>query len=734
MRIATVCLLASSLAMVSGVQAQVIRFGGAEERSSLATGDDTAESGLPDKVRPIDPALRQRSEATGSSDQGSAPTEPPVSRAPLILVAPDEAHDGILRQQGTRGRIVLEVFAATSGEAASLVLSYRNSIAVLPEASSVAVTINDREAGRFAPRAFDGFASETLHLPPGLLKPGLNRIVLDLQLFHRIYCSPEAWFQLWSDWDLSASGLLVHADAGQPPGMEDFRTALRAMAGSGRPLVIRRNAATLIDQAGTLDRLIGVLGAAAGGRLPPVELRAPYQLREQAPPPARVTFLASGRNHVEVRRGGDGAVVLVFEYPLGQLADVGRLADLLPPQPTPALAIPLLEPGTLQTLSSLGFEPFSGSDISSSRTIRFRLPEDWLILTNEPATLALVHSAMPGLPAGSQMVVRVNGEAVRLVRIDGTVPGSEDPLEIRFEGRRLQPGINSLEFQVALPGERPDQPCSRAAADRFLISPVSTLQVPASPRMVLPDLGRELARVEHADVRVSGDGLGLQAALQDLLTRTRAAADPDQEPGRMLHVIDLAHLPPLLQDRPDLREMALQATLQPAGGQPADPDPPAGRLELGALTLPTTGQMMTWLRFAFGPGQGSVEDWLQGRKAAAMLVLGGTVEPRRIWLVLGPEADPKEVLRDVRNSLVSPDRPQGEVALLDREGHWQSWRSDQVWPRLLEPIGPANLRAIVGAYVSWAPGLLVVAGLGVSWIVAIGAWLAIRGGRDKRQG
>ncbi|MGP3698942.1 cellulose biosynthesis cyclic di-GMP-binding regulatory protein BcsB [Rhodobacter sp. NSM] len=730
MRMATVWLLAGSLAMAEDARAQVIRFGGPEELSSPAAGEAPADSVLPDKVRPVDPALRQRSEATGSAPPGSAP----ALRAPLILVAPDEARDGILRQQGTRGRIVLETFVSAPGEAASLELSYRNSIAVLPEASSVAVTINDREAGRFVPRAFDGFASETLRIPPGLLKPGLNRIVLELHLFHRIYCSPEAWFQLWSDWDLSASGIMVPAEAGQPPRMEDFRAALRAMAGSGRPLVIRRNAATLIDQTGTMDRLIGVLGAATGGPLPPVELREPYQLRDQAPPPARVTFLASGRSHIEVRQGGDGAAVLVIEYPLGQLADMEALARLLPPQPTLVPAIPPLEPGAIQPLSSLGFEPFSGSDISSSRTVRFRLPEDWLVLTNEPAMLALVHSAMPGLPAGSRMVVRVNGEAVRLVRLDGSAPGSDGPLEIRFEGRRLRPGINSLDFQVVLPGERPDQPCARTEADRFLISPASTLQVPASPRMVLPDLGRELARVEQADVRVSGDGLGLQAVLQDLLIQTRAVPDPEQGSGRVLHVIDLARLPPLLQDRPDLREMALQAVLQPATGQQAEPDPLAGRKEWRAQAFPTTGQMMTWLRFAFGPGQGSLDDWLQGRKAAAMLVLGGAAEPRSLWLVLGPEADPGEVLRALRNSLFSPDRPEGEVALLDGEGHWQSWRSDRVWPRLLEPIGPANLRAVAGAYVSWAPGLLVVAGLGVSWIVAIGAWLAIRGGRKKRQG
>ncbi|MCE6949898.1 cellulose biosynthesis cyclic di-GMP-binding regulatory protein BcsB [Cereibacter sphaeroides] len=730
MRMATVCLLACSLAVAQDVKAQVIRMG--EDFPSLA-GNAPTDPALPDKVRPVDPTLRQRSEATGSSQPGPPSADSLSSLTPLILLAPVDAHDGILRQQGTRGRIEFEVFAATPGEAASLVLAYRNSIAVLPEASSVAVTINDREVTRFTPRAFDGFARETLRIPAGLLRPGPNRIVLELQLFHRIYCSPEAWFQLWSDWDLSSSGIALHRAAGRPLLMDDFRAALRAMAGSGRILVIRRDAVTLIDEAGTFARLIGILGAATGGSLPPVEVRDPYQLREPAPPPARVTFLASGRSHIGIRQGGDGAVVLVIEYPPGQLADLGGLASLLPPQPAAPPAIPALEPGTTQALSNLGFEAFSGSDIYSFQQLRFRLPEDWLILTNQPATLALVHSAMPSLPAGSRLVIRINGEAVRLIRLDGVL-GSEEPLEIRFEGRRLQPGVNNLEFQAILPGELPEQPCSRDTTERFRISPASTLHVPVSPRMILPDLGRELARVEHAEIRITGDGLRLQAALQDILVRPTAGTDPGHGPGRVLHVIDLDHLPPLLQDRPDLREMSIRSVLQPLSGQNADPGALAERPgQPGRLPL-TTGEVMTWLQLAVGPGQGSLDDWLRGRKARALLASGGPSDPDSLWLVLGPGADPARVVKALENGLVTPDRPQGAVALLDAHDHWQSWRSDRVWPRLLEPIRPANLRAVLGAYVSWAPGLLVVAGLGVSWIVAIGAWLAIRAGRARRQG
>lgn len=180
--------------------------------------------------------------------------------------------------------------------------------------------------------------------------------------------------------------------------------------------------------------------------------------------------------------------------------------------------------------------------------------------------------------------------------------------------------------------------------------------------------------------------------------------------------------------------MSIRSVLQPLAKQDADPGALAERPEQpGRLPL-TTGEMMTWLQLAAGPGQGSLDDWLRGRKARALLASGGPSDPDSLWLVLGSEADPGRVVKALENALDTPDRPQGAVALLDANGHWQSWRSDRVWPRLLEPIGPANLRGVLGAYVSWAPGLLVVAGLGVSWIVAIGAWLAIRASRDRRQG
>ncbi|ULB12204.1 cellulose biosynthesis cyclic di-GMP-binding regulatory protein BcsB (plasmid) [Cereibacter azotoformans] len=729
MRLATAGCLAFSLMLADGAGAQVIRFEGGDASPASPAGRPLAE-----EAGAVDVALRQRQEATGAAGDRAEPSAPrPAALAPLIPQGPARIGTSILRQQGTQGRLEFEVFAADPGGAASLILAYRNSIAVLPEASSVTLSVNGRDVARFAPRGFDGFVRETIPIPPGLLIQGLNRIVLEPQLTHRIYCSTEAWFQLWSDWNLSLSGLAMSHGADQPVLPEEFRAALRAMEGRAQPLVIRRDSTTLIDEKATLARLIGHLGAATGGSLPPVEPQHTHGLHRKPPSPARVTFLASDRSHVGFRRGGDGAAVLVIEYPPGQLADLDGLALLLPPEPAVGDPLPMLTPGRVQTLSSLGFEPFGSSATHSSRTIRFRLPQDWLILTNEPATLTLVHAAMPGLVPGSQMVVRVNGEAIRLIRLDGAVPARDDPLEIRFESRRLRPGINSLDVQVVLPSRFPDRPCPPDTMERFRISPTSTLHVPASPRMILPDLGRDLARVERMEFHISGDGLGLQAALGALLAG-KAPPGPGPAGNIELHVVDLEHLPLFLQERPGLSGMSVGAVLRPLRGQAGDAgEPEDGREDRRRLPLGAR-EALRWLQLAFGPGQGPLEDWLRSRQGTALLASAGGTDPRRIWLVLGPDADPRQIAGALRAALTTLDGPRGEVALLGRDGRWQSWGSGHAWPRLLEPVSLANLRAVVAAYVSWAPGLLVVAGLSVSWIVAIGAWLAIRTGRKRRQG
>ncbi|AMY70304.1 cellulose synthase [Frigidibacter mobilis] len=84
--------------------------------------------------------------------------------------------------------------------------------------------------------------------------------------------------------------------------------------------------------------------------------------------------------------------------------------------------------------------------------MNFRLPDDWLILASQEARFTLLYGFADDLPAGSLMLVKVNGQTVRLLPLDRNGGSVQPPLEIGFAANLLHPGANRVSFEAILPG------------------------------------------------------------------------------------------------------------------------------------------------------------------------------------------------------------------------------------------------------------------------------------------
>jgi hypothetical protein len=131
----------------------------------------------------------------------------------------------IHRLSGEYDEIAVDLDVPLSGAMDDLIITYRNSIDVLAESSTITVLRDGVEIAAWQPNAPDGF--QTMTLPANTLTLGLNRIVIRAEQSHRIFCGPEASFAIWTDINLARSGINVANGTGAP-NMDDFRRAARA--------------------------------------------------------------------------------------------------------------------------------------------------------------------------------------------------------------------------------------------------------------------------------------------------------------------------------------------------------------------------------------------------------------------------------------------------------------------------------------------------------------------------
>lgn len=709
-----------------------------------AEGEDRP---LPDESPAVlPPELATRDQGALPDLQAEAPEPLTEGLMPLIptRMVPRAAvagaglpQPGILRLTGERLSQDMTFYLPEGApKPEKLQLTLQTSIHVLPEAASLQITVNDSAPQRLA---LDSVGAFSLREISGAdLRPGLNRIRLDLRQPHRIWCGPEATFDVWTEIDLIRSGarLPVSAITPDPAG---YALALRAQAGVARPLpvLISGDVQPEILRAVT-DQVSEVMGGR--GR---ITLRSFYEPGPKAY--ASVALITSDKNLISFRPGTSGALVMQIEHKPGELPD---LAPYLPPAPPAVAGAQFLTPGQPVTLAELGYSDFIGNTHYYRSEAGFYLPEGWLLLANQRARLRLNYGFAADLPEGAILLVKVNDETVRLLPLDVAGGKVQPPLEISFPANLLHAGHNALSFEMMVPGAPENDVCVARPGDMLAILASSSLDVPPSPPMELSGLIRPFGALTGAGVLAApgSDAATLPMTAARLSAGLSRPRHPDPEVRLFVTDLTTPESLPAGSQSPGLRR--LQQVLYPIRPATAMVAPDATALpttapgfsfatdetviiadeDLQPLTLseriaerwrsltedggPLPGIRDSITASAYLGERIDLDGWLEGRFGTALLLRPDPQAPNDLWLILGPRA-PVDGIAAALSDLRSSRLASGEAALLTPTGEWEVWSPVRSPVMLGEPKF-GQWRTVFGNYASWSPLLFTALTLGLA--------------------
>jgi len=665
----------------------------------------------------------------------SEAAEGELAGTPFLSPARSGEGVGVIRLTGEFSELPLTIDVPAVADVADLRIAYQSSINNLPGDSQLTAILNGTEIARIEPSAFDGFA--VVSLPREGLVEGRNSLVIRSELSHRIFCGPEASFGIWTEIDLAQSGIEIARDSGLGSGAagadaEDFRLAMIAQLAAGHAVpVVAASAVAPAQLADLRQRLAALLP----GAMPELDVQSPYAPAPEEIAVARIAIVASAAPLAEIRKGEDGALILVIS------AEVDApLLDVILPGLGAIAGPPAFLPGVSATLSEMGYPPISMQGHYGRTDLDFRLPGDWLLISSQRVLLDLLYDYAPGLPEGALMLVKVNGTTIRLLPLFGQGGETLPMLPVGFPAQLLAPGPNTLTFETIIPGDPPDLPCPRIEGPLLRVSGESALRIPSSPRMHFANVGAGLSELDPGAVvatpEASADGVAV-ATVQAIMLRLRPFAGAVGE--TRLTIAGVSELDRLAPGDLGLTRQMAETALAPPLPAPVLPAPVEAELTDLPATVPTDAASVTdrvstliaglWqsLRELAAPGDPALPLWLEGRRGTAMLVMPDAASPDALWLLLGPAADPDTVARALAMARTDPAGPTGRLSLLQQDGTWQSWRAATTPPQLNEPLTIANFRTVVGNYASWSPlGFVIILAILMSISVILGLVFVVR--------
>ena len=453
------------------------------------------------------------SEVTGSIASATAPyfQLAPVPQADDGLLTttlqrlPTDARQ--LRFEGEVGRrhIPLYLRKEQVTEPAKLHLKYLNAVAVMPEASRMTVSINDRVIAEIALDASSETASAVIPVPPGLLEAGYNALSFHVQQRHRVDCSIEAASELWTQVDPTGTGLSVSATSDVVSRFEDL-VALPVGEDGSTPITIMLSPSAdnaAIDQSIRAAQALAIRAGFARPKIsftreattaPGIQLYVgtTKDLRARGvdlSPVGDTAFSISGRLSGAVRITVGGASPADVDQSIFRLVvertskgEIGSAAGLRALARTRGYR---LDPEKEVSFADIGAvsEDFTGRVYRADFNVI--LPPDFYPADNGKATLFLDATYVPGLVTSNEALVRVNGKvfgASRLTRSGGETL-TRRPIELTLKA--LQPGFNTVQLEVRTATED-DKDCNPLS----LIEPKKRLSVQDTTSFALPRLSR----------------------------------------------------------------------------------------------------------------------------------------------------------------------------------------------------------------------------------------------------
>ena len=363
-----------------------------------------------------------------------------------------------------------------ANNAKSLTLSYRNTVVIAPENSTMTVSINDHMVISEPLRSPAGFTKLSVDLPKELLRYGANTISIRVDQHHRTDCTIESTYELATTLN-GPTSYLSFAGEEQIPDLE----AVRAVGADGNgtthfaissPSIKQANAAAdllslsqalallsgMPNQSVSFNRdtlpasgpgLLGVLVGTAAD-LAPILPNLPQAARmgqvatmvkpdaDQAP-----ILLISGPDWNAVSAAIEKIVTPLGDPSLDQRSGVQANGWLGPDMPT-------VLSETQFSLADLGLktEEFGGRRFKT--TFSLMLPGDFYGSASSEFKLLLDAAYSPDVLPGNHITVFVNGEVASVVQINNRHGGIFKHYPVSVTMRHFKPGRNTITLSAEL--------------------------------------------------------------------------------------------------------------------------------------------------------------------------------------------------------------------------------------------------------------------------------------------
>ncbi|MCU0831378.1 MAG: cellulose biosynthesis cyclic di-GMP-binding regulatory protein BcsB [Rhizobiaceae bacterium] len=591
--------------------------------------------------------------------------------------------------------------AAMLGRPAVFRLAYMNAVSIMPEGSFIEVYVNGEQVHRAPIQATVEPAQVDIEIPAQLMALGYNAITVKAVQRHRVDCSPDATYELWTDVVESATGFLKDgteqlvrslADLPSVTPSEDGKVRLRALLPDRPSDAQVQNAfdlAQMIALAGDFASPVIEIGEGFG---PGIDLfvGSIAELKGRAPDLADL-LTGPGPFHI-ISEPETGAifVALILEgeitrETMRKTVPVGEVNGTPLGLQTLAMFSPArIFEGRRTTLRALGFQNEEFSGRLYRRSFQINLSPDFYPADYNVVKINLSGAYVSGLSSRSALTVRVNGVTRTSIALGNSRGAVLKNKQIELALSAFKAGRNTVEIEAHLARESDTPECMALtgadAEPRFMLSPESTIIMPPIAHFgMLPDLGNTLrsgfpyvssSSTEPATIFLTDREEATLSAAASMLAHLASAAGQPVDfrlqtglpRGDEQNAIIVGALTTLPASVTDLMPALDAKTLRSAWAALEAPDAPAAQSAPALDTLPTN----------------SIAALAQ--EAADAAVLEGTT-------------DPEAELRRFRERWTTTDDQGGIVSFFHR---WQEKlasmlaeagikEGDEVLPASLEP-------------------------------------------------
>ena len=373
-----------------------------------------------------------------------------------------------------------------------------SAVSVMPEASRLTLSVNGKPGGETPIGGAWTSQPTILPMTPGLLHAGWNTLVLTARQRHRVDCSVDATYELWTRLSPAATGLRLAGPPARITGFADLPALPLDIEGR---LPIRLRTGVMTPRlAGPAMAAIAALAQAAGAAHPVVDVD-PLPGSGEGLDVLLVSGEASQRLPAPFSlEAGEGRPVVTLAAATPEVLEtaVAALSAALrrEARPSPA-AVPLVTGGETKRFSELGVDSqtFDGRRWEVSAAVAF--PADMLAADYASVRLDLSAGYPAGLSPTAQLSVTVNGKPSAAVQMGARNGGLLGRRAISLPLSAFRPGLNRITLSAVLPAPADavcDPRAQIAGPERFALLDSSTLQFPTMARIGrFPDIGRSFA-------------------------------------------------------------------------------------------------------------------------------------------------------------------------------------------------------------------------------------------------